>query len=139
MFGKKRKGQALVEFSLVIVLFLFIILGTIDFGLFLYSTIILDTATRDGVRVAVVRTDWGTNYDDIVEEIKDVVEDRSRFLPETTGLRGRTIVTLTPSAIDPESITVEVRNQPYNTISGFLGLILPDDISTGATMRYEKR
>ena len=141
MFNKPKKGQALVEFAIVIVLLLMIVLGLIDWGLYLYSVIILDSAVRDAVRIAVTRNDWAVNYEDRVEEVKDVILDRASFLPVASqaGLRGRVYVSHEPNVNNAETITVEVRNQPYTSISGFLGIILPDNISTRAKMHYERR
>jgi Flp pilus assembly protein TadG len=140
-YQNKTKGQALVEFALSLVLFLMVFLGTVEWGLYLYSTTVLDSAVRDAVRFSVTYSDWSVNYDTRLDEIKDIIENRSQNLPNSvqSGLRGRVVVSFDPSVATPESISVEVRNQPFNSISGFLNIILPDSISTRATMRYEKR
>jgi Flp pilus assembly protein TadG len=52
--GSGRRGQSLVEFGLILPIFLLIVFGIIDFGraVFAYST--LNNAAREAARVAVV-------------------------------------------------------------------------------------
>lgn len=49
-----RSGQAMVEFALVSILFLMIVLGTIDFGRAIYMNSQLTNAVREGARYAQV-------------------------------------------------------------------------------------
>jgi Flp pilus assembly protein TadG len=51
------RGQSLVEFALVIPLFLLILFGILEFGFLLYSRITLINATREGARTAVTQVD----------------------------------------------------------------------------------
>lgn len=58
---KKRKhkgedGQAMVEFALVLPIFLLILCGIIDFGWLFYNQLSLNNACREGARYAVVNT-----------------------------------------------------------------------------------
>jgi Flp pilus assembly protein TadG len=54
---RRRRGQALVEFALVIPIFLLIFVGLFDLGraVFAYNT--LTNAAREGVRLAIVNQD----------------------------------------------------------------------------------
>ena len=47
----RTRGQALVEFALVIPIFLLMLAGMIDFGLGLYSYMTINNAARDGARL----------------------------------------------------------------------------------------
>lgn len=134
-----RVGQSLVEFALVLSIFLMILLGTIDFGFYLYSLTVLDMAVRDGVRTSVTFSDWSANQESRTSEIRDLVIDRAALLPRNiqSGLRNRVFVSFDPDVNAPVSVTVEVRNHPFQPLSGFLGIILPHTISTRATMRHE--
>lgn len=49
----RTRGQALVEFALVLPLFLLILAGVLDFGLLLYSRMTVINAAREGARVAI--------------------------------------------------------------------------------------
>lgn len=48
----RTRGQALVEFALVVPVFLLLLAGMIDFGLGLYSHMTIVNAARDGGRLA---------------------------------------------------------------------------------------
>ena len=52
--GRRRRGQALVEFALIIPLFLLLLVGIFDLGraVFAYNT--LTNAAREGARIAIV-------------------------------------------------------------------------------------
>ena len=49
----RERGQSLVEFALVVPLFLLIVAGMVDFGLALYSNITALNAAREGARLTV--------------------------------------------------------------------------------------
>jgi Flp pilus assembly protein TadG len=51
---RKTRGQALVEFSLILPVFLFVLWGILDFGMLLYSRMTVINATREGARAASV-------------------------------------------------------------------------------------
>ena len=129
-----------MEFSLVFVVFMMILLATIDWGFYLYSTMILDGAVRDGARTAVTCSDWSANYDARSDVIKDIVMARTTYLPlsVTTGLRGRINIQLQPDITNIQDIVVSISNQPFRTFGGFLGVIVPQTISVQAIMRYEE-
>ncbi len=52
------RGQALVEFAIVIPLFLLIVFGLIDLGRFVMSDSILSQSAREGARLAAVEAQW---------------------------------------------------------------------------------
>jgi Flp pilus assembly protein TadG len=49
----RSHGQSLVEFALVVPLFLLLVAGMVDFGLGLYSNITVINAAREGARLGV--------------------------------------------------------------------------------------
>lgn len=53
----RERGQSLVEFAIVVPLFLVLVLGIVDFGMALRSYITLTNAAREGARVGVVCSD----------------------------------------------------------------------------------
>jgi Flp pilus assembly protein TadG len=55
-----RRGQSLVEFSLVLPVLLIIVFGIVDFGMGLRSYISLTNATREGARFAAVGNPAGS-------------------------------------------------------------------------------
>ena len=64
------RGAAMVEFSLVFLLFLSWILGTFTFCFWLFTQAILQNAVREGVRYAVTgRTQTGLGQDDSIKGV----------------------------------------------------------------------
>lgn len=55
---QRRKGQALVEFALVLPVFVLILFGVIDLGRFVYTDSTLSQAAREGARVGAVEAGW---------------------------------------------------------------------------------
>jgi Flp pilus assembly protein TadG len=51
-------GQSLVEFALIIPIFLFILFGLIDLGTYAFTNNILSQAAREGARVASTQANW---------------------------------------------------------------------------------
>ena len=52
---RKKKGQALIELALSVLVFITIVVGIIEFGLAIYSKIGITAAAREGARVAVIQ------------------------------------------------------------------------------------
>ncbi len=51
--NRRQRGQAMVEFALLLPLFLVVIFLSVDFGVGLTRWVILTNATREGARLAV--------------------------------------------------------------------------------------
>ena len=51
--GRDGRGQSLVEFTLVLPLFLLLVAGMVDFGMALYSNMTVINAAREGARLSV--------------------------------------------------------------------------------------
>jgi Flp pilus assembly protein TadG len=54
----RRRGQGLVEFALVLPIFVLILFGLIDMGRYVYLNSTLSQAAREGARVAAVEAYW---------------------------------------------------------------------------------
>ena len=132
---RKASGQALVEFTLMFVLFLAIIWIPADFGLAFYSGQLAQNASREGARLAAA-----TNPFDAAN-IQSQVLNRmdSAVLKNVTA-------DVVPPACDPalnmQMVTVTVAGE-YNfyfyQLLRLLGLSAPDNvvITRSTTMRYE--
>lgn len=68
---KKEDGQAMVEFALILPVFLLILCGIIDFGWLFYNQISLNNACREGARYAVVNTADGADTQAITAHIEN--------------------------------------------------------------------
>lgn len=68
---KKEDGQAMVEFALILPIFLLILCGIIDFGWMFYNQLSLNNACREGARYAVVNTADGADMQKIITHIEN--------------------------------------------------------------------
>ncbi|MFW6456931.1 MAG: TadE family protein [Planctomycetota bacterium] len=64
---EKRHGQAVVEFALVLPIFLLLILGAVDFGRAYYRLHLLTNSAREGARTASLPESTESEVHDIVE------------------------------------------------------------------------
>ena len=55
---RRHNGQSLVEFALVLPIFLLVLFGLIDAGRYVYMSSMLSQAAREGARVAAVEAGW---------------------------------------------------------------------------------
>lgn len=69
--GKGEDGQAMVEFALILPIFLLILCGIIDFGWLFYNQLSLNNACREGARYAVVNTAEGCDTQEIEAHIEN--------------------------------------------------------------------
>ena len=94
----RGRGQALVEFALILPVFFLLFAGMVDFGIALYSDITVINAAREGARIGVV--DPG-----------DVATIRSRVRSMSSNLeQARLKVTVTCER--PEGITFVACSSP---------------------------
>ncbi len=133
--GRKASGQALVEFTLMFVLFLAIIWIPADFGLAFYSGQLAQNASREGARLAAATNpfDAGNIQTQVMNRMDSAV-----FKNITANV--------VPPACDPalnmQVVTVTVAGE-YNfyfyQLLRLLGFSAPDSvvISRTTTMRYE--
>lgn len=59
---RKRRGQAIIEMALVMVVLLTLSFGVVDFGLFLTGYIRASNCAREAARTAIVRDTVGTDF-----------------------------------------------------------------------------
>ena len=68
-FGNRREGQSLVEFAVVLPVFLLVLAGILDFGLGLYAQMTIINASREGARLGVVEPGNLTGIEDRVDSM----------------------------------------------------------------------
>lgn len=74
LFRRNEDGQAMLEFALVLPIFLLILCGIIDFGWLFYNQLALNNICREGARYAVVNTAPDHSTDDIIHHIDNYIE-----------------------------------------------------------------
>jgi len=135
----KAKGQALVEFAIILPLLMIIIVGVIEFGFVFWTQSTYVNAVRDAARTSVVIRDWDTNYNARLTEIKYSIINNTDCLPvkSTEYLFEHIYIQLIPNSSNIEKIRVSIIDQPYHPVVGLLDVIIPDSLSVNAEFRYE--
>jgi hypothetical protein len=54
----RARGQGLVEFALVLPVFMLVVFGVVDGGRYVYQNTVLSQAAREGARLAAVEASW---------------------------------------------------------------------------------
>lgn len=127
---KRDRGVAAVEFALVVLPFLFLVLGAIDFGYYLFVSEVVTNAAREGARAGAVAA----------------ASDRE------TNARDKAVAYLTGGGLDdpPEpvvpppstgtdcsvSVTARYKVGENGAVTGFFS-VLPDYAEATAVMRCE--
>lgn len=141
MFGRlirknaknSERGQALVEFTLIVPIFLLLVFAIVDFGMGFHAWISVTNAAREGARIGSVGADAAT--------IEARVRDTAGALDDTN-----LTVVVTNAQGDPgESVGVEAEYEyqlitPLSGIMGFVsgGSLGPNiDFSATSEMRLE--
>lgn len=106
---RSLRGNAMIEFALILPIFMIILVGIIDISILLYDKTVITNASREGARYGVlVRSPTYASVSSIVSYTKSYCADRlisfSNSPPEVT-------VTATPSSSPPSfgaTLTVKV-------------------------------
>ena len=126
-FCRSEKGQAMVEFALVLPLLLALLCGIIDFGWLYYNQITLNNAAREGARYAVIHYDPTTDWKDAAE---------SRMITGMSGVNSAVAIVSDPVE---QQITATVTATP-RILTGFTSTILGRqtlELHASCTMRLE--
>lgn len=124
--GPGERGQALVEFALVSIIFFILVFGIIDFGMGIHSWLKVTSAAREGARVGAVHA----TQPEIIARVQDAADNLDQ-----TDLT----VTVTNAEGDPgEAVTVQV-DYVYDLITPLAGILqIPSlNITSTVEMRLE--
>ena len=111
---KGEKGQALVEFALLVPVFLLLLFAIVDFGMGFYSWITVTNSAREGARFGAVQA----STDDIIQRVKDT----SDLINEDAKMTV-TVTNAADNGGDPgESVVVQV-DYDYDLITPLASLI----------------
>jgi len=69
--GERHRGQALVEFAIVLPVFFLLVAGMFDFGLGIYSDLTLVNAAREGARLGAIDPGNTTAIEERVRAMAD--------------------------------------------------------------------
>ena len=106
-----EKGQALVEFTLLVPIFLLLLFAIVDFGMGFHSWITVTNSAREGARLGAVLATQ--------QQIEDRVYQTASLPNEATQMT----VTVTNAQGQPgESVIVQV-DYDYNLITPLAGIV----------------
>jgi Flp pilus assembly protein TadG len=88
---KNQKGQALVEFTIILPILLIVVMGILEFGIMLNSYLAIENAAREGARAGIV----GTSDTQI-----------------------KNLIVATSPSLDPNNLTVTITPTDVNRKSG---------------------
>ncbi len=120
-----QKGQALVEFSMLLIIFVLVLLVIIDLGRITYVQVALQNATREGARFGIVNPDDDT-------QIRNVTKDFALGLDLCMAC-----ITIAKTS---DTITVSA-SYDFRTATPVLQWITESNLFTlesGSTMRLEQ-
>ena len=106
-----EKGQALVEFTLLLPIFLLLLFAIIDFGMGFYSWISVTNAAREGARLGVVLA-TEQQIEDRVYQTADLPNESTRMTVTVTNAQGQ----------PGESVVVKV-DYDYDLIPPLAGIV----------------
>lgn len=139
-----ERGQSLVEFTLILPIFLVLLFAIVDFGMGFHAWITVTNSAREGARLGAVREDT----DDIVEWVYDTANLPNEETNMTVTVEcGPGLAPTGSCPSDPgDSVVVDV-DYEYDLITplaGIMGFITGDlvewstlTISSTANMRLE--
>ena len=113
---KRNRGQAIVEFALILPIFLLLVLGSMEFGLVFHQYQIVTSASREGARVATL---GGTDAEVVAAVNAAASTINSGALSTTispaTRVRGNSVtVTVTnPGTVQTPLIAQLITPNPY--------------------------
>ena len=119
-----EKGQALVEFALLVPIFLLLLFAVVDFGMGFYSWITVTNAAREGARLGAVHAPLNVASSPCngKASLDQCIEDRVRDSSDLTNEATKMTVTITNAQGDPgQSVVVKV-DYEYDFLTPLAGL-----------------
>jgi Flp pilus assembly protein TadG len=122
------RGNAVIEFALILPLLLLIVFGITEFGRAWMTVNVMATATREGARLAVVT---GPDVPAVEQRVTNIL-DAANITPTSITVEG-------PDPLDPErKVTVTVQSDfaviPGQILGSFTGTI---PLQASTSMRHE--
>jgi Flp pilus assembly protein TadG len=108
-----EKGQNLVEFAMVVPIFLILVFAIVDFGMGFHAWITVTNAAREGARIGAVGADQAT-IEAKVESSAGSLNDENMTI---------TVVNAQGTAGETVTVTVDYEYQMITPLSSALGLI----------------
>ncbi len=130
LLGRDQRGAALVEFALVIGLFVFIIYGLVAFGMILATKQRVTNAAAEGARAAVGQTSSAGAVSAATARVQTALGMPGAYAPvySTAACGSNQCITVT--------ITYNLATNPVVPPAPGLGLVTPNTVSSTAVVQY---
>ena len=135
---KDQKGQALVEFALILPILILLVMGIIEFGIIYHTQLVLDNASREGARAGVLQQRGEEDSASSDDKIKEVIFDRAATLDRDKLEQG---INISPDFGDrrvgvPLKVELTYEVNPFTpVISNIIGDSI--ELNSSTTMRVE--
>lgn len=120
-----KKGQATVEFALLLPVMIFLILLVVEIGMMLNSYLKIANASREAARIIAVG--------------KTEIQAQAAIDTMTSGLEpsniSKVITPASPKKYDEITVVITYK---YTPLTGMLNALLPSNLSTKTVMMREK-
>jgi Flp pilus assembly protein TadG len=133
-----QRGAALVEFCIVLPLFVLLLLGTIDWGWYFAIREIAVNATREGARAGSVAPSTATATDNAKNAVNNYLQNALGASYQQTP----DVTTSTCSVATSQCISVQLTNYPVvagRPSSSITGLVAWTRVPTTLTVKTEMR
>jgi len=119
-----EKGQALVEFTLLVPIFLLLLFAIVDFGMGFYSWITVTNAAREGARLGAVHAPLNVASSPCFGKVSSAVciEDRVREASSELDPTKMNVTVSNATGNPGESVVVKV-DFDYDLITPLAGLV----------------
>ena len=123
---ENESGQAMVEFTMIFVIMIIILIGTIDVGRTIYMTMNINMISQEAVRMGSL------GQSDV--EIQAYVAEKFKL-----GDTAKLTTTITPNDVMRASgdyLNIEI-TYPMEYYMPGIGFVLPSQVASSSTMRVE--
>ena len=135
---RRREGQSLIEFALVLPLLLILVFGIIDFSIGLYDKAVVTNASREGARAGIVYRSPVLSSGDLTTAVTAVVQNYCSTYLVTFGAAASPIITVTGGGASGNQLTVTVKyNYVFSVIPNFIPGITNPTLTATTVMRME--
>ncbi|MDO8611364.1 MAG: pilus assembly protein [Dehalococcoidia bacterium] len=119
-----EKGQALVEFTLLVPIFLLLLFAIVDFGMGFYSWITVTNSAREGARLGAVHAPLNVPSSPcyLKASLDQCIEDRVRATADRLD-QSNMIVTITGEEGPPGDSVVVTVDYEYDLITPLAGIV----------------
>ena len=142
MRGRRQRGASIVEFAIVAPLLFLLLFGIIDFGWAFSQNLDVKHAAREGARLAAVNAADGTDPDDRLDALIEMVRERSTELADDET---EVFVAFADGPADANSTDQEVGDSvvicvrhPLRSLTGATTTFLSGSLQSKAVIRMEK-